>query len=106
MDRNDPEFDKMHQTRRLIDRIRDAYKRLWFLRQFVIIDDNMVQYKGKYCLGRQYMPKNPIKWDLKIWCVGDTSSKYIYDFDVYCGRNLQTLEDVRLVAVERNWVTK
>ena len=48
------------------------------------------------------MPKKPIKWDLKVWCAANASSKYIYDLDVYCKGNLQTLEDVRLVTAKRN----
>jgi hypothetical protein len=30
------------------------------------VDDMMVRYKGKYCPARQYMPKKPIKWGLKL----------------------------------------
>jgi hypothetical protein len=45
----------------------------------------MVWYKGKYCPTRQYMPKKPIKWGLKLWCLACAASKFIYNFDVYCG---------------------
>ena len=96
----------MHQTTRLIDRICEACKRLWNLEQFITIDESIVRYKGKHCLAKQYMPKNPMKWGLKVWCAADISSKYIYDFDVYCRRNLQTPGDVGMVAGREIWSTK
>ena len=57
IDKNDLEYDKMHQTRSLINTIQDSCKRNWHLGQFITIDETMVRYKGKYCLARQYMPK-------------------------------------------------
>jgi hypothetical protein len=59
-------FEKMHQTRWLIDAIRGAYKRQWNLGQFVTIDETMVRYKRTYCPAKQYMPKKPIKWEVKM----------------------------------------
>ena len=32
------------------------------------------------------MLKKPQKWGLKIWCLIDAVSKYVYDFSVYCGK--------------------
>ena len=34
------------------------------------------------------MPKKPQKWGIKIWCLADSTSKYVYNFDIYCGQNL------------------
>jgi hypothetical protein len=51
----------------------------------------MVRYKRKYCPARQYMPKKPIKWGLKLWCLACATSKFIYNFDVYCRKNTPTV---------------
>ena len=91
LDRNDPQFDKMHHIRGLIERMRQTYKRLWNVGPFITIDESMVWYKGKYCSARQYMPKKSIKWGLKVWCVVDANSKFIFDFDVYYGKNMHSL---------------
>ena len=32
------------------------------------------------------MPKEPQKWDMKIYCLVDSTSKFVYDFDICCGR--------------------
>ena len=34
------------------------------------------------------MPKKPQKWGIKIWCLADFTSKYVYNFDIYCRWNL------------------
>jgi hypothetical protein len=57
------------------------------------VDEMMVRYKGKYCPARQYMPKKPIKWGLKLWCLACAASKFIYNFDVFCGKNSTAMEE-------------
>ena len=27
------------------------------------------------------------KWGIKVWCLADSRDRYVYDFDIYCGRN-------------------
>jgi hypothetical protein len=49
----------------------------------------MVRYKGSYCPIRQYMPKKPEKWGIKFWVLTDSVSKFIYCFEIYCGKNLE-----------------
>jgi hypothetical protein len=90
-DNTSPDFDKMHQTRWLINALRSACKREWNLGQYVTIDENMVKYKATYCSARQYMPKKPIKWGLKVWCLAGAKSRFIVDFDVYWCKSRATL---------------
>lgn len=55
----------------------------------VTVDELMVGYKGKYCPIQQYLPKKPTKWGVKIWCLADASTKYVYTWDVYMGSDLK-----------------
>jgi hypothetical protein len=87
-----PGYDKMHQTRWLVDRIREACQREWKLGQFVTVDETMVRYKGTYCPARQYMPKKPEKWGIKVWCLADSITCYIANFDIYCGKSISTFD--------------
>lgn len=48
-------------------------------------NEMMMSYKGKYCPTRQYMPAKPVKWSLKLWCLTDSRSSYMWTFDAYCG---------------------
>ena len=59
-------------------------------------DEMMVRYKGSYCPIRQYVLKKPEKWGIKFWVLTDASSKFIYCFDIYCGKNLEL--EVRIEA--------
>jgi len=45
----------------------------------------MVPYKGKYYLLRQYMPRKPTHWGVKVWCLVDARHKYVYDMQIYTG---------------------
>jgi hypothetical protein len=47
----------------------------------------MVRYKGTHCPIRQYMPNKPLKWGLKVWYLACSVSKYVWNFDFYCGKN-------------------
>jgi hypothetical protein len=87
--KGDPGYDKLQQVRWFIDFIRDAYMREWSLGKFVTIDEMMVRYKGSYCPICQYMPKKPEKWGIKFWVLTDSVCKFIYCFDLYCGKNLE-----------------
>jgi hypothetical protein len=32
------------------------------------------------------MPSKPIKRGYKVWCLADSSTRYLYNFDIYCGK--------------------
>jgi len=59
---------------------------MWSLNQQLTIDKGMVMYKGKYAPIRQYMPNKPVHFGIKVWATTDALSKYIWNFQVYCGR--------------------
>jgi hypothetical protein len=65
-DRSALEFDKMWQIRWLLDGMAERCNAQWNVGQFITIDEMMVRYKGSYCPARQYMPKKPQKWGLKV----------------------------------------
>jgi hypothetical protein len=87
--KGDPHYDKLRQVRWLVEEIRNACTREWSLGKFLTIDEMMVRYKGSYSPIRQYMPKKPEKWGIKFWVLADSVSKFIYCFEIYCGKNLE-----------------
>jgi hypothetical protein len=82
-------YDKLRQVRWLVDAIRDACSKEWSLGKFVTIDEMMVWYKGSYCPIRQYMPKKPEKWGIKFCVLVDLVLKFIFTFEIYCGKNME-----------------
>ena len=72
-----------------MDDICEACMREWLLGKFLTIDEMMVRYKGSYCPLRQNMPKKQEKWRIKFWMLLDSTSKFIYYFEVYCSKILE-----------------
>jgi hypothetical protein len=100
--KGDLEYDKLRQVRWFVDEIRNACMREWSLGKFLTIDEMMVRYKGSYCPIRQYMPKKPEKWGIKFWVLADSASKFIYCFEIYCGKNLEAQVIVTVPRAEGN----
>lgn len=62
-------------------------KKTWVLGKFITIDEMMVQYKDSYCLLRQYMPQKPQKLGIKIWQLVCSITKFVWNFEIHCGKN-------------------
>ena len=82
-------YDKIRQVQWLVEKIQDACMKSWVLWKFLTMDEMMVRYKGTYCPARYYMPRKPQKLGIKIWCLVDFVSKFVYNFDIYCSQNLE-----------------
>ncbi|XP_050297246.1 piggyBac transposable element-derived protein 4-like [Anthonomus grandis grandis] len=49
----------------------------------------MVKFKGRSAL-KQYLPLKPIKRGIKVWERCDSQSGYVYDMNIYCGKEVDT----------------
>jgi len=65
--------------------MKSNFKHYWHLHQEVIVDECMVRCKGSYCPNWKYIPKKPTKWRIKVCCLADAKTNYVYDFFVYTG---------------------
>jgi hypothetical protein len=92
-DRSSSKYDKLHKLRWMIDEVRNRYQAMWSPNQQMTVDEGMIMYKGKYCAVRQYMPKKPIRFGIKVWAAADALSKYLWDFEVYCGKTENPHDD-------------
>jgi hypothetical protein len=59
---------------------------MWSPNQQMTVDESMVMYKRKYYPVWQYMPKKPVRFGIKVWAAADAISKYLWNFEVYCGK--------------------
>lgn len=55
------------------------------------IDESMVKFKGRSSL-KQYMPAKPIKRGIKLWSRCDSLTGYLYDLNIYCGKETKQME--------------
>ncbi|KAE8278205.1 hypothetical protein D5F01_LYC23722 [Larimichthys crocea] len=51
----------------------------------ICINEQLVPFKGR-CRFRQYMPKKPAKYGLKIWATCDVKTSYAWRLQVYTGK--------------------
>ena len=49
------------------------------------INEHMVKFKGQHVM-KQYMPMKPIKQGFKMWCRNDSTTGYLFQFDMYGGK--------------------
>jgi hypothetical protein len=63
------------------------------------VDEAMLTYKVKYCRIRQYLPKKLIRFGIKIWATADTLSKYLWDFEIYCGKSGNPHDDESIASI-------
>ncbi|XP_005947474.1 piggyBac transposable element-derived protein 4 [Haplochromis burtoni] len=52
----------------------------------VCVDEQMVGFKGR-CGFRQYMPKKPAKYGIKIWVICDVATSYAWKMEIYTGKS-------------------
>ena len=52
----------------------------------ISVDEAMIRFDGRLSC-KQYMPKKPVKWGIKMWCLCDANTGYCIAFNVYTGRN-------------------
>ncbi|XP_038568008.1 piggyBac transposable element-derived protein 3-like [Micropterus salmoides] len=51
----------------------------------VCVDDQLVPFKGR-CVFRQYMPRKPAKYGIKIWVACDVLTSYAWKMQIYTGK--------------------
>ncbi|XP_039764250.1 piggyBac transposable element-derived protein 4-like [Pararge aegeria] len=90
-ERGSPDFDKLYKLRPLISLLNDAFQNNATNSSSQSIDESMILFKGRSSL-KQYMPLKPIKRGYKVWCCCDSSTGYLYNFEIYTGKTGQGTE--------------
>jgi hypothetical protein len=52
----------------------------------MVVDESMVPFKGRSSM-KQYMPMKPVKRGYKVWCLADSRTGFVSQFDIYSGRS-------------------
>ena len=59
-------------------------------RRNLAVDKTMLGFHGRFA-GKQYMPKNPVKWGIKAFSLADSSNGYLFNVLLYSGA--ETLDE-------------
>lgn len=55
------------------------------MHQQVSIDETMVPHKGRLSF-KQYIKNKPVRWGIKLWVFSEAKTGYVYNFQVYLGK--------------------
>jgi len=84
--RDDPAFDKLRKIRPLLTKMNDLFQNNAAMTYSQSIDEAMILFKGRSSI-RQYMPLKPTKRGYKVWVRADSKSGYVYQFEIYTGKD-------------------
>ena len=91
VDRNHKDYDKLNKIRAMITILKKSFQSNFNLGQNVSVDEAMVKGKGRNSI-KQYMPMKPVKRGSKLWCIGCSCCAYLWDFQLYAGKEKGTAE--------------
>ncbi|XP_051169421.1 piggyBac transposable element-derived protein 3-like [Leptopilina boulardi] len=80
-------FDKVWRVRPILNIFRKNIMKFGFYSTALSIDEMMVKYFGR-CKLKQFIRTKPTRFGIKLWA-SCSSSGYLYDCDIYCGKNLE-----------------
>ena len=65
---NPDRMDKLTKVRLFIDLCQQNFPVVYSSSRDVAVDEAMIEFDGR--IGwKQYMPKKPVKWGIKLWCL-------------------------------------
>ena len=86
---NDPAYDPLYKVRPLVQLCQHTFIEHYVPAREMSVDEAMIRYKGRVFF-RQYMPKKPIKWGIKVWTLADSKTGFVSNFEVYLGKKPQS----------------
>jgi hypothetical protein len=89
--------DKLHHIRPIHDLILGKCLEMYRPHRNQSIDEAMIPFRGR--LGfKQYLPAKPTKYGIKVWCRADPNNGYMYEFQVYTGKENRNIPEVGLAT--------
>lgn len=79
------EVDKLAPIRKFFETFVSNCKKAYNVGEFVTIDEKLEPFRGR-CGFRQYMPKKPAKYGIKIFAVVDSRVFYTWNMEIYAGK--------------------
>jgi len=77
--------NKLFKVQPMIDHLKTKFKDCCHYSEHLSIDESMIKFKGISSM-KQYLPMKPIKRGFKCWVMCDSKNGYVFDVDIYKGR--------------------
>lgn len=82
---------KLYYIEEVVNCLKHTFSKYRSDSTFQSIDESMAKFKGRSSL-KQYLPMKPIKRGIKIWVRSDSKTGYVYDLNIYAGKEVNTFE--------------
>ena len=76
--------DKLTKIRPLISKLEKAFQNVYVPGKNLSIDEGLIKFNGRLSF-KQYMPKKPNKFGIKVWMLADSETYFVPRFQVYSG---------------------
>ena len=84
-------YDRLGKIRPLIGHLSSRFKAVYSPHCDVAVDEAIIKFQRQSSL-KQYMPLKPTKRGIKVWVLGDSHNGYLWKFEVYTGKQGDTVE--------------
>ena len=78
--------DRLYKVRSLLEQLQAAFEREYVPDCEMSIDEGMIPFKGRLSI-KQYMKDKPQKWGVKGWLFCESSTGYLFRFEIYMGKD-------------------
>ena len=98
--KDDPDY-KLYRVKPVLEELSKKFLELYDPHRAQFIDEAMVKFKGRLKF-LQYMSMKPIKQGIEIWCRCDSENGYLFQMDVYTGKDESQQPAALRVRPQRN----
>lgn len=85
--RDSPNYDPGYKVTHIASVLISKWQALYQPKREVSVDETLVPYKGRTKI-LQYIPSKPHKWGLKVWTLADAKSGYVWNWQLYTGKQV------------------
>ncbi|XP_035223678.1 uncharacterized protein LOC118196351 [Stegodyphus dumicola] len=79
------ELDKLAPIREFFENFVENWQKSYSVGEYVTIDEKLEFFRGR-CPFRQYMPKKPSKYGIKVFALVDSRVFYTWKMEIYAGK--------------------
>ena len=86
--KNSSIYSKLYKVNDFLDILKRNFQKNYSLGSCISIDEAMIKFKGRSSI-KQYQPLKPTKRGYKVWALAESSTGYVYNFEIYTGKNTE-----------------
>jgi len=83
--RESKKSSKIYKVQSFIEISRRTFQKNYNFGRYGTIDESVIKFKARSSL-KQYLPLKPIKRGYKVWCLCDSVTGYLFNYEIYTGK--------------------